>query len=183
MERGWSMSNRLPIIKDILPVFAALVFMIQTWTLLVLFQQLPAWLNYLAVGDIFGIFAYRIAASFLECLLVLGCLLAVSMILPARFFRDVFVVRGTAFSFCFLGSIILFWRYFEKDPGVLMADYVRTWTALTFSIAIFLSYRSTKMQALADFLEWISDRLIIFLYVSLPLSLASFVIILLRNIQ
>lgn len=182
IQKGQWMLKRLPLSKDIVPVYAVIALMIQAWTLHVLFGQLPAWSNYLNVHEILSIFAYRIAESFMECLLVLGILLSISFILPPRFFRDVFVVRGTAFAMCLLGSTILFWKRFESDPGVLMADYTQIWTVGTILLASLFSHASTKIEAVSDFLDWASDRIIIFLYLLIPLSLVSFITVLIRNI-
>ena len=177
------MLKRLPLLKDILPVYAVIAFMIQVWTIDKLLRQLPFWSNYLNNNEILAVFAYRIAESFLECLLVLGILLLISFILPSGFFRDVFVVRGTAFVLCLLGSIILFWSRFEKDPGILMADYIQFWTVGTILLAALVSYVSVKLGAVSDFLDWVSDRMTVFLFILVPLSLASFITVLSRNIR
>lgn len=176
------MLNRLPAIKDIASVFAVISFMIQMWAIHLLLGQLSTWSNYLYVPEILSIVAYRIAESFVEALLVLGFLLLISFILPARFLRDVFVVRGTAFAFCLLGSIILFWRRFESDPGVLMANYLQTWTGGTVLLATLFSHLSAKVEAVSDFLDWISGRMTVFLYLLIPISLVSLITVLLRNI-
>jgi len=177
------MLKRLPSSKDIASVYAVIAFMIQIWTVQVLFGQLPSWSSYLNVHEILSVFAYRIAESFMECLLVLGVLLFISLILPPRSFRDVFVVRGTAFAVCFLGSIILFWKRFESDPGILMADYTQTWTVGTILLTVLSSHASAKIEAVSDFLDWVSDRITVFLYLLIPLSLVSFITVLIRNIR
>jgi len=177
------MFNRFPLSKDIVPVYAVIAFMIQAWTMHVLFGQLPSWSNYLNVNEIMSVFAYRIAEGFVECLFMLGILLLISFILPPRFFRDVFVIRGTAFAMCILGSIILFWKRFESDPGILMANYTQTWTAGTILLASLISHASAKIGAVSDFLDWVSDRMTVFLYLLIPLSLVSFITVLIRNIR
>jgi hypothetical protein len=119
----------------------------------------------------------------MECLLLLGTLILVSFILPPRFFRNVFVVRGTAFATCLLSSIILFWKYFESDPGILMVDYIQIWTFGALLLASLISYASAKISALSDFLYWVSDRMIVFLYILIPLSIVSLITVLIRNIM
>lgn len=176
------MSNRWPLSKDIISVYAVTAFLIQLWTINVSFEQLPSWSSFLNVNEIMAIFAYRIAESFMECLLVLGVLLSISFILPRRFFRDVFAVRGTAFALCLLSSLILFWKRFANDPGTLMAEYTQIWTVSTILFASLVSYISAKIKVVADFLKWISGRMIVFLYILIPISLASFVTVLIRNI-
>lgn len=177
------MLSRLPVIKDIVPVYAVISFMIQVWAIHLLLGQLSTWSNYLDIPQILSVFAYRIAESFVECLFVLGFLLLVSFILPARFFRDVFVVRGSAFVICMLSSIILFWKRFESDPGVLMANYSQSWTGGTILLTILFSHLSVKIEAISDFLDWVSERMTVFLYLLIPISLVSFITVLLRNFR
>lgn len=177
------MLNRLPAIKDIVPVYAVISFMIQVWAIHLLLGHLSTWSNYLYVPEILSIAAYRIAESFVEALLVLGLLLLISFILPARFFRDVFVVRGSALVLCLLGSIILFWKRFESDPGILMANYLQTWTVGTVLLAALFSHLSVKVGAVSDFLDWISERMTVFLYLLIPISLVSLITVLFRNIE
>jgi hypothetical protein len=176
------MLNRLPSAKDIIPVYAIVAFLIQMWTISVFIKQLATFSSFLSLNEVLAIFAYRIAESFLECLLVVGILITVAFLLPPKFFRDAFAVRGSAFAVVLLGSVIVFWQRFATDPGVLMADYIRIWTMCTLLFACLVSYVSTKSRALSAFLDWVSDRMIVFLYVLLPLSVASLILVLIRNI-
>jgi hypothetical protein len=176
------MSNRWPVSKDIISVYAVTASLIQLWTINVSFEQLPSWASFLNLNEILAVFAYRIAESFVECLLVLCVLLSISFILPPRFFRDVFAVRGTAFVLCSLGSLILFWNRFENDPGPVMAEYTQIWTAGTILLACIITYVSAKIPVISDFLEWISERMVVFLYIFVPISIVSFITILIRNI-
>jgi hypothetical protein len=129
-----------------------------------------------------AVVAYRIAESFMECLLVLGMLILTSFILPPRFFRNAFVVRGTAFAMCLLSLIILFWKRFESDPGVLISDYIEIWTVGALLLASLISYASAKIRAVSDFMDWVSNRMIVFLYILMPLSIISLITVLIRNV-
>ena len=175
------MFNRWPASKDILSVYAVIAFLIQVWTIYVSFEQLPAWSSFLNINEIMAVLAYRVVESFMECLLVLGILLIISFILPPKVFRDIFVIRGTAFALGLLGPTILFWKLFRGDPGTLMADYARTWMIGTILLASLTSYLSARIISVADFLKWISDRMIVFLYLLIPISLVSFITVLIRN--
>lgn len=176
------MSKRLPVAKDIIPVYAVIAFLIQVWTINVFITQLASFSSFLSINEMLAIFAYRMAESFLESLLILGILIVVALILPPRSFRDVFAVRGAAFAAVLLSSVILFWRRFATDPGVLMADYIGIWTVSTFLFACLISYASTRSRALSDFFEWVADRMIVFLYLLLPLSVTSLILVLIRNV-
>lgn len=162
-------------------VYAVVALMIQAWTVAVFFQQIPAWGNFLTVPEIVAIFAYRIAESFLECILLVGLLLLISFILPASYFRNVFKIRGTMFAVSLIGLVMLFWKRFGSDPGVVMADYVQIWTVGTLVTSALISGLSTRLKGVPDFAEWIADQSIIFLYILIPLSIISCIIVLLRN--
>ena len=176
-------SKRFPPLKDIISVYAVVAFIVQAWTINLLFTQLSSWTNYLDVNEILAIFSYRIAESFMESLLVVGVLVLISFILPQSFFRNVFVIRGTAFAMVSLGSFIIFWKRFQSDPGVTMADYTQIWTIGTITLASLFSYAVTKFQALADFFDWISESMTVFLYILVPLSLISVITVVIRNID
>jgi hypothetical protein len=176
------MSIRWPASKDIISVYAVIAFLIQVWTIYVSFEQLPAWASFLNINELMAVLAYRVTESFIECLLVLGILLVVSFLLPPRFFRDVFIIRGSAFALGLLGPMILFWKLFRGDPGTLMAEYARLWMVSTVLLASLTSYLAVKIISVADFLKWISDRMTVFLYLLIPLSLVSSLTVLIRNI-
>ena len=175
------MLKRFPSAKDIIPVYAVIAFLIQVWTISVFIRQLASFASFLSINEVLAVFAYRISESFIECLLVVGALIIVAAILPSSSFRDVFVVRGAAFAVVLLSSVILFWKRFATDPGVLMADYIQAWTIGTLFVASLISYISTKSRALSDFFDWVSDRMIVFLYLLLPLSVTSLILVLIRN--
>jgi hypothetical protein len=176
------MSIRWPASKDIISVYAVIAFLIQVWTIYVSFEQLPAWASFLNINELMAVLAYRVTESFIECLLFLGILLVVSFLLPPRFFRDVFIIRGSAFALGLLGPMILFWKLFRGDPGTLMAEYARLWMVGTVLLASLTSYLAVKIISVADFLKWISDRMTVFLYLLIPLSLVSSITVLIRNI-
>jgi hypothetical protein len=175
------MSNRWPASKDIMSVYAVIAFLIQVWTIYVSFEQLPAWASFLNINELMAVLAYRVTESFIECLLILGILLVISFLLPPRFFRDVFIIRGSAFALGLLGPMILFWKLFRGDPGTVMADYARLWMVSSVFLASLASYLSVKVISVSDFLKWISDRMIVFLYLLIPMSLVGCITVLIRN--
>ncbi len=65
------------------------------------------------LGEILVLLAYSMTSALLESLSVLGILLLVSLILPVRWMRDVFVTRGTIAAMLWLGSIMLYMYRFS----------------------------------------------------------------------
>ena len=57
------------------------------------------------------------------------------------------------------------------------------WTIVSFIVIFLLTFLSTKIRFMTRAAAWFSDRLIIFLYLLVPLSILSILIVVLRNIS
>ena len=169
------MRDRLPGLREMAPVYSVIAFIIYGWATVVFLWNLPAWLFYLRLDEILVVFAYRMVASLTESLAALVVLLAVCFILPHGFLKDAFVLRGTAAAICVLGSIVLFWNH-------VMSSDVDFWVPRSIALAIFFGLFSTRIKAIASFLQWLSNSMLIFLYILLPVSLVSLMTVLARNV-
>ena len=74
------LQSRIPRGNEIISVFAVAVFMVYTWTMYVSFWNLPSWLMYLEIGEIFSIYAYAFLVNFLESILLLSVALLASLL-------------------------------------------------------------------------------------------------------
>src|SRR5690242_16356711 len=83
--------TRIPSWAQIIPVYGVIVLMVYTWTLMAFFYKVPSWSYYLNAGEILTLLAYSLATNLAETLLVLCGPLLVALILPRRWFRDVFI--------------------------------------------------------------------------------------------
>lgn len=61
-----------------------------------------------------------------ESLLMLGALVLLAFLLPARLLRDVFVPRGTALGLTLIGVALSFWLRFAAD-GPSVSGWVLLW--------------------------------------------------------
>ena len=90
--------------------------MLSTWTLMPFFWKVPSWSYFLDVGEILTLLAYSLATNFAESLLILCGPLLVTLLLPARWFREVFIARGAALSMASIGYLMLLALQFQtKD--------------------------------------------------------------------
>lgn len=177
------MKDRLPSRHDVVQVFAVLVFVVAGWTFNRFSWQFSSWANFLDVGTLVGIIAYRIAASFLESLIILAFLILLCLALPPNYLKEYFTAKGTVFVLILFASLFWFWNLFNaRSPGLEMADYATLWLVCTLLIALLVAHFSVKIKRLSDFICWLSDRMTIFLYVLVPITAISFIIILARNI-
>jgi hypothetical protein len=177
------MQKHLPSRQSILQVYAVIAVMLSSWTIPAFLWKLSAWLLILNIGEIFTVFSYSMVANLIESLIVLLLLLVLSTILPASFLRDDFVVRGSLLAAGLIGSLMAFVKShmeFGIQSGAKLfigpiAVLLLTATLLT------LSPQFRFIRFLYSTIRWISDRMIVFLYILLPLFVIDLIYIIFRN--
>ena len=100
--------NKLPRLAQVYPVYAIIVILTYGWTIYWAFWKLPSWLDFLPLGQIGAIFCYLMATNFIESLVALFGVIIVSLALPQKWFRDLFVSRGSVLAASVLISIMVF---------------------------------------------------------------------------
>lgn len=179
-EKALAMFNRFPSLQDSIKVYSVIAMLIYAWSILRLFWELPSWLYYLTVPEIVPLFAYALVTNLLESLLVLAGLNLFFFVLPGKWFHESFVARASLFVSLVLGYLMYFASLFGKEgdypeglllwsPGVLVASFL-------------LSLVLVKITFVKKMLEALADRLTIFLYLIIPLSGISLLMVLIRNI-
>lgn len=174
--------NRLPPRRDLLPVWATILFPVFSWSLIWFFQKMPGWQPFLNIGAILSILAYALGFALLESLIVLGVVVALAAILPARALRTRFAALGSTLVLASTFWTIIFQLIFE--PVILY------WTGIEFIVwfglalvsillAVVLVHRSRRAQRIVTSL---ADRLTVFVYLYVPLGLVGLVVVLIRNL-
>jgi hypothetical protein len=174
-----SIIKKFPHWKQIALVYAVAVVMIYAWSLLHFFWRLPSWLYFSTVGEIVVILAYLFSVNFLESILVLLAPVFMSIILPQKWFHDRFVTKGILLVSLGLGYLL----YFD---GKIQADApfpyeLAKWTPLIFVPILALVFLLDRVGFIGRILEELADRLTIFLYIFVPLTAVSLLIVLIRN--
>ncbi len=167
---------------QIIPVYGIIAIVIYSWTLLRFFWKLPSWLYFLNGGEIISSLAYLLAVNLAESLVFLCGPLLLALILPANWFRDVFVARGTAFSLGTLGCMMLLAERFNN-----LNEYpelsLPMWQVLAAGAGIAaLVYLCGRIALLRRMLEAVADRASIFAYLLVPLSLLSLMLVIVRMV-
>ena len=175
------MKSRFPKFAEILPVYSVIATLVYGWELYRFAYRVPSWLHYVTMGELFGIFSYTMLQGLFESLLLLGILLLVCAMLPPRFFKDEFVVRGTAISLTFLGAIITYLVLFEA-LGPEYINRIELWTLGNFLFTILFAWLAGRVRFLGAAMLWLSDRLLVFLFLLMPLSAIGVIVVLVRNI-
>lgn len=171
------MLKRFPNFSEIVSVYAVIASMLFAWAILLFIWYLPSWLYFMGYDDLLGVFCYVIASSFVESLAFLSFLLLLSFLLPQKYFKGEFVAYGASIALCVIGLIMirlgLYNAYSISIP--------RFKEVLVFA-PIVVSLLSIKIRPLRRALMWFSDRLVVFLYILIPLSMLSLLVIFVRNI-
>jgi hypothetical protein len=177
------MLKRLPKSQAVLQVYAVIAVMLSGWTITAFLWKLSAWLLILNIGEIFTVFAYSMVINLIEGLLVLLLLLGLCMILPVPFFRDQFVVKGTILAAGLIGCLMAFVRFhmeFGMDSGLKLLIPPLVVLSLT-GFLLSLSPTQRVSYFLYSAIRWISDRMIVFLYILIPLYVTVLTFVIFRS--
>ena len=176
------MLNRFPKLEQIVPVYAVTVMMVYGWTIYRYIWELPSWLYFLSLTDVVRIYAYALSVNFFESLVVMLLPLLICIVLPGKWFRELFIARGATFIVALLGYLIYFSMAFKS---IAEEDYPVTlirWTpAILIALAV-LVFAVGKIRSLSRIVEDFSARAVIFLYISIPISVLSLLYVIARNL-
>lgn len=172
---------RLPDRRSIIGVYATASFLVYGWTMLASFWKVPSWLFYLKIGEILSIYAYSFVIDFAESLLLLFVTVLAGMLLPNRWWNAQFASKGILWISVLMGSIMLR-LYTNRTPDDWESFVYNQWTwwGFTFLLGILLSYLSSHVDWLRAGLENLGDRLVAFLYIYLPLTVVSIIVVFIR---
>ena len=173
-------SKRLPQRNDIIAVFGVSVFVCFSWTLFRFFNLLSSFLLSFTPGDIGNIFAFMMAFALLESLVVTALLTVLSGILPSGWLREGFALKGFVILIILTITSILFQKILNEDfPSALsLIGFVLVPLIL---IVALISLMNSKPR-LKNILNNIQDRILIMLYIYVPLGLFALILVLYKNL-
>jgi hypothetical protein len=172
----------LPPGRDLLPVFSTVLFPVFSWSMIWFFQKMPGWQPFLDAWAILSILAYALAFALLESLILLGLLVVLAAILPARALRARFVALGSTLVLATTFWTIIFQLIFEPVILYWSGAEFALWFGLalvSIILAMLLVHRSRRAQGIVSAL---ADQLTVFAYLYVPLGLLGLVVVLARNI-
>ena len=172
---------RLPERRSIISVYAVAVFLVYGWTLLASFWKVPSWLFFLRVGEILSVYAYAFVVDFAESLILLFAVLFVGILLPKKWWNAQFTSKAIVWISIVMGSIML--RLYTNRTPDMWEDFVynqSAWWAYTILLGLILTFLFSRVKWLQKGLENLADRLIVFLYIYLPVTVVSIVAIFVR---
>lgn len=162
-------------------MFAVCVFPVYSWTNLWFLHKLPSWILFLTLSDILGVFAYVQAFALLESAAAFLFLVLIWIALPARVLGDSFVAQGSM-----LRLINVFWILVLHSVGgdIPAWDHAKALLLLVLYLtsigtSLTLVRRSSRVVGL---LELLDERLVVMLYVYVPLGVLGLILVVARNI-
>ena len=175
--------ERLPDRQRILGVYATTVFVIYGWTLWRSFWKVPSWVFFLSIGEILSVYAYAFVVAFLESVLMLSILLLIGFVLPPGWWNDRFASMGMIWLVVVEGSVML--RLYTNRAPEFWDSFLSTqatWWTYTLLLALALTLLAVFVEPFRRGLERVADRFVVFLYLYMPLTVLSFLVVVLRNI-
>jgi hypothetical protein len=172
--------QKIPKLEKIFPVYAVAVAMIYPWSISRFFWRLPSWLYFSSAGEIAVMLAYVMVVNLIETLLVVLVPIFLSVILPQKWFYEKFVTKSALLISLSLGYVMYFDSHLNYQSPFPLDLVYRTplIIAAIFALVFLVDWLGFLGKILID----LSDRLIVFLYISIPISLISLLVVLVRNI-
>jgi len=175
--------KRLPARNEIYTVLGVVVFVVHTWSVRGFLHELPSFILYFTPGQILGVFAYMMGFALLESLSVTIGLILLSLLLPAKWFREGFIFKS--FVTVILGAGAMLWlentimsfnNNFPPMSLLLIA------AGITLGAWILLLVTFHLIKPLQKSLLFAADRLGVFAYLYIPLGVIGLVVVLARNL-
>jgi len=172
------LESKLPSRQEILPVLSVIVFIVFTWALYRMFFQVPSW-------DVLIIISYALMFALFESAVVLGFLLIFSLFFPAKYFKEKFVAQGsTVVLMISMGAFALQRKIkimYRLDGWELILYPFVILAAIVFVIFT-ASYIYDRFKILPRIINTVTERMIVFVLLYVPLSILGLLVVLVRNI-
>lgn len=178
-------SERMPDAKSLLAVYAFIVTMVYSWTLFTSFYKLPSWLFYLSIGQILSVYAYAFYIDLIDSLIALTVILVIDFTI--FFFlknKEEFQSRSMILAGILLGTSMLrlaLFQNYEDITAFLSGELL--WWAIAIPLGLVLAAFAPRIKLVRTIFEGFAERATVFVYIYIPLSLISLVVLFIRNIN
>ena len=178
-----AIGKRIPDRIQVFPVFSMIVFFVFTWALYSVSYQVPSWLGYLSIWNVVTLVIYVLAFALFESAIVLGFVLLLCLVVPARLFKEIFIAQGSAIVVAISVAALVI------QYNIRVLYYLGFWQSIV-SILLFLVILAGmvwlfasliwRFERLRRLLEALANRMIVFGYVYLACGLVSVVVVVVR---
>ncbi len=172
--------KRFPSRSDEIAVLAVAVFACFTWTLVGFFNKLSSFILYFKPGEIGNIFAFVMAFALLESLAATGLLILLSAVLPSSWLKDGFAVKGFVILLVATTTAIRLQHALTDDFPSLQTLLMYSVLPLILIVALlWLVHSRPKLQ---NILLGLQDRILIMLFIYLPIGVIGLLVVVARNL-
>ena len=173
-------ASRFPSLKQVAPVYSVIVVAIYGFSIIRFFWRVPSLINYSTIGQVGVIFSYMVVVNLIESLMIMCAPIALSMMLPGKWFFEQFVAKGVLLVSMVLGYFGYISSHINTEEDFPYS--LVKWAPLVFILILVLVFLLARIKFLTKVLEWVAEQLEVFLTLSLPISMIALVVVLVRNI-
>lgn len=173
-----AISKRFPAWEQVAAVYAVIVVVIYSWTLLWFFWKYSGWAYFMNIVEIANILADSLTINLAESIVVLLAPLAAAVVLPQKWFRNDFVARGVALVLPVLAYMI--YIAYQLDHELDYPSAALDWAPVVLLATLLLVFAVGRFSPLRKLLEAFADRTTVFLYLSIPVSLLAVVAVIVQ---
>lgn len=167
--------KKIPGWQEITPVYGLIVLLSYGWMIYTFSWNFPAWILFQSTESIVVTFIYGLAFELIESTGIMLCIIFLCIILPSSWLRDDFVFTGGIFIILLLIGIM-----YTIHTGAL--SNITITESVFLASAIIIKLASLRYPVIKKPIETLADRSIIFIYISLPSSIISLIIVIFRNL-
>jgi hypothetical protein len=172
--------ERLPAKRELVLVFAACAFPIYSWAIFQFLDRMTGWLYYLSLWEVLSILAYALTFALFETVVIFVGLTLLAWALPAPLFRRDFVAVGMV-AIILASTSAIFVHYQEQALRGLSRPLLLGIALVLGVVALGIYMWVRRSERVAAIFRDLTERLSLFLYIYVPLSLVSIVVVVMRN--
>ena len=161
-------------------VLAVAVFVCFSWTIIGFFNKLSSFILYFTPGEIANIFAFMMAFALLESLAAAGLLILLSAVLPSSWLKEGFAFKGFVILLVATITAVLFQKalrdYFPSLQTLLTYSLI---PLLVMALPVWFLHSQPRLQKI---LLAVQDRILIMLFIYVPIGVIGLLVVVARDL-
>jgi hypothetical protein len=180
--------NKLASRREILFLFSACVFPVHVWAIVNTLREVPSYILRLSLFEIASVFSYILFFALIESIVIAAIIAIISVLLPARLFKDFLVSQGSLFLFItcvwilpihYLPKIVQGFSFSLPILIFLLWFWITSYIGFMGAAYILIRRRINLRKSIRSFVEKLAMLSLFYLF----LDLVSIFIIVYRNIS
>jgi hypothetical protein len=161
------------------------VFFVFSWALYRTSWYVPSWLESLSIWSVLIIIAYVLSFALFESACLLALVVFFSLFFPLKVFKEKYVLLGSSLAVLLSVGAVLVQR---KINLVYRLELWQLWSyplvglLASVLLVVLLAFLFNHFPLLGRLVNAVVDRMVIFVYIYVPLGLLALLVVLVRNI-